>query len=154
MEKQIWKAVVPVLVAVVIALLPVPEGLTPNAWNYFALFAGVVVGLILEPIFAAAVAVSDLVLSPFNPSNTARSGRTIYPIIKNIPPLFGSTPEENPRKIGSYLMWTAIATTCVTSSLFLTGLAPNLLALTLVQKTANVSISWTEWDPLSLTSCR
>lgn len=91
-----------------------------------------------------AVAVSDLVLSPFTPSNTARSGGTIYPIIKNIPPLFGSTPEENPRKIGSYLMWTAIATTCVTSSLFLTGLAPNLLALTLVQKTAKVSISWTE----------
>ncbi len=285
MGKQIWKAVVPVLVAVVIALLPVPEGLTPNAWNYFALFAGVVIGLVLEPISAAAigvfgvtlaatfllvqpppaktfkadagkagvaatdnapkggsavkapatpgssvgkevtppvpspgksgppstaaekpkgatpsdairwalsgfangtvwlifvaymlamgyektglgrrlglvlvkllgkktlglgyaVAVSDLVLSPFTPSNTARSGGTIYPIIKNIPPLFGSTPEENPRKIGSYLMWTAIATTCVTSSLFLTGLAPNLLALTLVQKTANVSISWTEW---------
>ena len=43
--------------------------------------------------------------------------------------------EENPRKIGSYLMWTAIATTCVTSSMFMTSLAPNLLALSIVQKT-------------------
>mgnify|MGYP000172599762 CR=1 FL=1 len=33
------------------------------------------------------------------------------------------------RKIGSYLMWTAMATTCVTSSMFLTALAPNLLAI-------------------------
>src|SRR5450759_3957403 len=81
---------------------------------------------------------------PFIPSNTARSGGTIFPIIRNIPVLYGSTPEENPRKIGSYLMWTAIATTCVTSSMFVTALAPNLLALSIVQKTAKVTITWTE----------
>ena len=79
-----------------------------------------------------AIALSDLVLAPFTPSNTARSGGTIFPIIRNIPVLYGSTPEENPRKIGSYLMWTAIATTCVTSSMFVTSLAPNLLALSIV----------------------
>ena len=92
-----------------------------------------------------AIALSDLVLAPFIPSNTARSGGTIFPIIRNIPVLYGSTPEENPRKIGSYLMWTAIATTCVTSSMFITSLAPNLLALSIVQKTAKVTITWTEW---------
>jgi L-tartrate/succinate antiporter len=42
-------------------------------------------------------------------------------------------------------MWTALATTCVTSSLFLTGLAPNLLALEIVKKTAKVDISWSAW---------
>ena len=42
-------------------------------------------------------------------------------------------------------MWTAIATTCVTSSMFVTSLAPNLLALSIVQKTAKVTITWTEW---------
>ena len=42
-------------------------------------------------------------------------------------------------------MWVAIAATCVTSSMFLTALAPNLLALELVKKTANVDISWTQW---------
>lgn len=36
----------------------------------------------------------------------------------------------------------AIAATCVTSSLFLTGLAPNLLAIELVKKTANVEFTW------------
>ena len=28
----------------------------------------------------------------FTPSNTARSGGTIYPIIANLPPLYGSKP--------------------------------------------------------------
>ena len=42
-------------------------------------------------------------------------------------------------------MWVAIATTCVTSSMFLTGLAPNLLAIELVNKTAKVSLTWTQW---------
>ena len=51
-----------------------------------------------------AVALSDLILAPFMPSNTARSGGTIFPIIKNIPPLYGSTPENNPRGLGAYLM--------------------------------------------------
>jgi L-tartrate/succinate antiporter len=42
-------------------------------------------------------------------------------------------------------MWVAIATTCVTSSMFLTGLAPNLLAIEMVSKTAKVSLTWTQW---------
>jgi len=92
-----------------------------------------------------AVACADLLLAPFMPSNTARSAGTVYPIVKNIPPLFGSNPESNPRKIGAYLMWTGFATTCVTSSMFLTALAPNLLAVELARKLAHVDITWTIW---------
>jgi L-tartrate/succinate antiporter len=47
--------------------------------------------------------------------------------------------------MGSYLMWVAIAATCVTSSLFLTALAPNLLAVELVKKTANIELQWVNW---------
>lgn len=221
-----YKALLPVLVGLAIAVLPVPTGLAPYAWYYFAVFAAVVVGLVLEPIPAAAIGVmgvtlaalfrlvpanpptpptasqsiawalsgfgngtvwlifiafmfalgyektglgrrislslikilgkktlglgyavafADCILAPFMPSNTARSGGTIFPIIKNIPPLYGSTPEQDPRKIGSYIMWVALATTCVTSSLFLTGLAPNLLAVSVVEKTANIRLEWTQW---------
>ena len=92
-----------------------------------------------------ALALSDLILAPFMPSNTARSGGTIYPVVKSIPPLYGSFPDQNPRKIGSYLMWTCFATTCVTSSMFLTALAPNLLALDIAKKVAKVDVSWTAW---------
>jgi len=92
-----------------------------------------------------AVALADLALAPFMPSNTARSGGTIFPIIKNIPGLYGSTPDHEPRKIGGYLMWVALATTCVTSSMFFTGLAPNLLAMSLVEKTVGLKFTWMEW---------
>jgi L-tartrate/succinate antiporter len=92
-----------------------------------------------------AVTFADLVLAPFTPSNTARSGGTIFPIIQNIPGLYGSEPDETARKIGSYLMWTAFAATCLTSSLFLTSMAPNLLAVDLTRKTVGLEISWMQW---------
>src|SRR3974390_131398 len=41
-----------------------------------------------------AIALSDFVLSPVTPSNTARSAGIIYPIIQNIPPLYGLIPER------------------------------------------------------------
>lgn len=92
-----------------------------------------------------AVAFADLVLSPFMPSNTARSGGTIYPIAINIPIIFGSTPENEPRKMGAYITWVAMTVTCVTSSMFLTALAPNLLAIDLVSKGAKIVIDWGDW---------
>lgn len=97
-----------------------------------------------------AIALADLLLSPVMPSNTARSGGTIFPIIKNIPVLFGSTPENNPRKIGSYITWVALASTCVTSSMFLTAMAPNILAASLVKEGGLPGPSWGEWFLLFL----
>ena len=90
--------------------------------------------------------IADTILAPFTPSNTARSGGTIYPVIRNLPPLYDSKPNDpSMRRIGSYIMWVAIAATCVTSSLFLTGLAPNLLAVELVKKTAKIELEWVDW---------
>jgi di/tricarboxylate transporter len=54
-------------------------------------------------------------------------------------------PGESARKIGAYLMWTAFAATCVPSSLFLTALAPNLLALEMVRKATGLEVSWVQW---------
>lgn len=92
-----------------------------------------------------AIAFADLVLAPFMPSNMARSGGTIYPVVKSIPPLYGSTPTHNRRAIGAYLCWTAFATTTVTGSMFVTAMAPNLLATELARKIAHVDIGWTSW---------
>jgi len=92
-----------------------------------------------------AIALADLVLAPVMPSNTARSAGTIYPVVKNIPLLYGSTPADNPRGIGAYLFWTAFATTCVTSSMFATAMAPNLLAIELARTIAHVEIGWGTW---------
>lgn len=92
-----------------------------------------------------AVAASDLLLAPFTPSNTARSAGTVFPVIDRIPELYGSRPGESPRRIGAYLMWVAFSTTCVTSSMFITALAPNLLAIDFVRKATGIDISWSHW---------
>ena len=219
-KKRLTAALIPLAVWGLLVLMPVPAGLAPVAWWYFAVFASVIVALITEPvpgsvigllgvsiaavlqlisvkpaasvswalsgfsnsviwlIFVAyifglgyeksglgkrialtlvkrlgkktlglgyAVALSDLCLAPFMPSNTARSGGTIFPIVKNIPLLFDSHPGDSARKIGAYLMWTGLAACAVTSTMFLTANAPNLLGLELVAKTLKLDISWRDW---------
>ena len=215
-----WKTIAPLVVWLVIYLLPIPSGLNANQWHYFAVFAAVITGLVLESMpvgavgligltFAAvmgyvesdpnkslrwalsgfaestvwlivgafvfaigyrksglgnrialllvrglgrrtlglgyAVAFADLILAPATPSNTARSGGTIYPIVSNIPKIYGSEPGPTAGKIGTYVMWTAFAATAVTSSLFLTALAPNAAALSIAKKTVGVDMSWSQW---------
>ena len=223
----------PLATAALLAVIPTPSGLEPHAWHFTAIFGGVVVGLILEPLppaavgligvtaaavlgrwvlfspgeiavldfdaasrsiewalsgfanstvwlsfaafsFAAgyqrtglgrrialhlvralggriltlgyAVMLADVILAPFTPSNTARSAGTVYPIIRNLPPLYNSHPNTpSARRMGGYLMWTALAATSVTSSLFLTALAPNLLAIEFIRKTTSLEITWAQW---------
>jgi L-tartrate/succinate antiporter len=42
-------------------------------------------------------------------------------------------------------MWTTFAAGCVTSTLFMTACAPNLLAVELIKKIAKVDITWKQW---------
>jgi anion transporter len=42
-------------------------------------------------------------------------------------------------------MWTAFATTGVTSALFFTALAPNAAALSIAKKTVGIDVSWAQW---------
>jgi L-tartrate/succinate antiporter len=210
----------PIAVGVLIAALPTPDGLTPAAWRYFALFAAIVVGLMTEPlpaagigfvgtglaaasclvvadpteslkwalsgfgnstvwlVFAAltitlgyektglgrrlalllvsrlggrtiglgyAIAFSDFLMGPFMPSNTARSAGTVFPVVRNIPPIFGSEPGPSARRIGSYLLWTAFCAQAITCLTFATAYAPNLLAIELVARTTNQRLTVGEW---------
>ena len=80
-----------------------------------------------------AVMLSDALIAPFTSSNTARSAGTIFPIVRNLPGLYDSKPHDpSSRRIGGYVMWVAFATTGVTSSMFLTALAPNLLCVEII----------------------
>jgi len=237
---QMWKAIAPVAVAVVLALLPVPTGLAQHAWYFFSIFVGVIVGLVLEPLPGAAIAITgltlvavfprfvlfspeqlsrpgfrapsaalnwalsgysnptvwlifgafilalgyertglgerialilvkrmgkntlllgygvtlaDTILAPFIPSPTARSGGIIYPIVSDLAQVYESKPNDpSARRVGSYLMWVAIATTCVTSSLFLTAASFNLLAVGLVEKLTQTDVHWMDWFRTSATA--
>src|SRR5579871_351364 len=218
--KANWKTIAPLAVWLLLYLLPVPAGLNANQWHYFAVFAAVIAGLVLESMPVGAVGIigltfagvmryveadpnksltwalsgfsdptvwlivgayvfsigyrksglgrrialllvrglgrrtlglgyaitfADLLLAPATPSNTARSGGTIYPIISNIPKIYGSEPGPTAGRIGTYIMWTAFAATGVTSSFFLTALAPNVAGLAIAKKTTGVDISWVQW---------
>src|SRR5689334_17943281 len=56
-----WAA--PIIVGVAIVLAPAPHGLPLNTWRYFALFATVMVGIITEPIPAAALGLLGVVVA-------------------------------------------------------------------------------------------
>jgi L-tartrate/succinate antiporter len=48
-KKRLLMMALPIIVAVLLLFVPVPDGLPPYAWHYFAIFVGVIVGLIFEP---------------------------------------------------------------------------------------------------------
>lgn len=92
-----------------------------------------------------ALIISDLIISPATPSNTARGGGIIYPIIKSISSAFGSEPGPTARKIGAFLVQSGYQGNCITSAMFMTSMAGNPLIVTLAAKTLNINITWGMW---------
>ena len=50
-----WRAAVPLVVTTAIALIPAPAGCPRHAWYYFAIFAGVIAALVVEPLPGASI---------------------------------------------------------------------------------------------------
>ncbi len=94
---------------------------------------------------AYSIVASELVLSPATPSNTARAGGIIYPIVRAISNTLGSEPGDTARKIGAFLMKMEFQATVITSAMFMTSMAPNPLIAEFAKKTANVSLTWGTW---------
>ena len=89
------------------------------------------------------VALSDLLIAPFVPSNTARAGGIMLPIVKSMCAALDSTPTAN-ASLGRYLMQVMFQSNVITSALFLTSCAVNPL----VQKFAldlGIQITWGNW---------
>lgn len=92
------------------------------------------------------LAMTDLVLAPATPSNTARNGGVIYPIIAALSVEQGSTPgsDESRRKLGSYLALTSAQVNAITSAMFITAMAGNPIA----QQSAidlGIDVTWGNW---------
>lgn len=56
MNKQVRNWIIVLGLGLIIWMIPTPEGLTPNAWRLFAIFAATIAGFILQPIPMGAVA--------------------------------------------------------------------------------------------------
>ncbi len=92
------------------------------------------------------MALTDLVLAPATPSNTARCGGVVFPVVASLSRLEDShpEPEESRKRLGAFLTLTALQVNAVTSAMFLTAMAGNPVA----QEAANklgVEISWGRW---------
>lgn len=61
-KKPLLMMALPIIVAVLLLFVPVPEGLPPYAWHYFAIFVGVIVGLIFEPLPGAVIGITGVVV--------------------------------------------------------------------------------------------
>jgi DASS family divalent anion:Na+ symporter len=69
----------------------------------------------------------DGVIAPAFPSNTARSG-VLYPLVLSVAEAAGAKPgDESRRRLGSFLMFSGIASLTVSSALWCTAMAGNPL---------------------------
>jgi len=130
-------------VAIIISRGLVKTGLGNRIGYYFiSLFGRKTIGI------GYALALSELVIAPVTPSNTARGGGIIHPIMKSIAVSFGSSPEEGTsRKIGHYLALVSYHINPITSAMFITATAPNPLIVKLIADAtgSNISITWGTW---------
>lgn len=109
------------------------------AYHFVALLGKKTLGL------GYGVAITELILSPAIPSNTARSGGIVYPIIRGLAMSFGSYPERHSQRlIGSYLVLTAYYCNLITSAMFITAMAANPLIVNIL-KDHNMTMSWGKW---------
>lgn len=94
------------------------------------------------------LAAAELMIAPITPSNTARGGGIIHPIMRSIAISFHSTPEEGTQnKIGRFLAMVNYHSNPITSGMFITATAPNPLVVDLVNKAtgSQIELSWTTW---------
>jgi len=94
---------------------------------------------------AYSLAASDLILGPVTPSNTARAGGVLFPIVNSLCQAFDSHPGPSAKRIGSFLMSAVFHTDIVVSAMFLTSMAANPLSAELAKKTLGIDITWGTW---------
>ncbi|QDU56293.1 DASS family sodium-coupled anion symporter [Aeoliella mucimassa] len=92
-----------------------------------------------------ALAAAELVLAPFVPSNTARGGGLMMPIVDSMSKVLGSTPNESPRRAGEYLVLCGAHLNLITAAMFLTGMAANPLVSKAASDILQVEFGWGMW---------
>lgn len=109
------------------------------AYNFVAILGKYTLGL------GYGITLTELILGPAIPSNAARAGGIIYPIVKSISETLGSRPEDGTsKKLGSFLTLVAFQGNLIVSAIFLTGMAANPMAQGIAAK-QGVFFSWMDW---------
>jgi divalent anion:Na+ symporter, DASS family len=96
---------------------------------------------------------SELVLSPAIPSNTARTGGVVFPILTSLARSFGSDPAlGTAHRMGSFLTAVVFQTTLITSGMFLTAMAANPLIASFAEE-SGVVLTWGSWALAASVPC-
>ena len=97
---------------------------------------------------AYSLALSELILAPVTPSNTARGGGIIHPIMRAIAGSYDSDPEHGTQgRMGRFLALANYHANPITSAMFITATAPNPLIVKLIADTtgAQIQLTWGTW---------
>ena len=87
---------------------------------------------------------TDAMVAPAFPSNTARGG-VLYPVILSLAQSAGSMPDnEKNRRMGGYLMFCGMASLSVSSALWLTATSGNPIAVSLAEQ-YGMKINFASW---------
>ena len=108
------------------------------AYGLIALFGRSTLGL------GYSLVATDLVLAPAIPSNTARAGGVIFPILQSLTrTALGADPVRG-RQTCAFLTLTAYNGTVITSAMFLTAMVANPLSAQLAAN-QGITITWSLW---------
>jgi len=94
------------------------------------------------------LALCELLLAPFTPSNTARGGGIIHPIMRSVALAFESTPDKGTQgKVGTYLALVNYHANPISSAMFITATAPNPLVVNYIAEASGGAfhLSWSAW---------
>ncbi|CRK85588.1 Inner membrane protein YbhI [Candidatus Providencia siddallii] len=97
---------------------------------------------------AYSIAFAETILAPVTPSNTARGGGIIHPIMRSISDSFNSKAEDGTSgRIGRYLSLVNYNINPITSAMFITATAPNPLIVSLIvnETSQNNILTWGMW---------
>ena len=90
------------------------------------------------------LAATDLVLAPFIPSHTARSGGAIFPILQSLARSFGPEGNSEARRTAAFVTMATYQASISTSAMFLTSMAGNPLAAEFAGQ-QGITITWGSW---------
>ena len=92
-----------------------------------------------------ALCTAELILGPLVPSNTARGGGILAPIVDSMSRTLGSSPNQSPEKAGQYLHLIGAHANLITAAMFLTGMAANPLISKIALDIFQIEFDWLNW---------
>ena len=94
---------------------------------------------------AYSICLTELILAPVVPSNTARGGGIIAPIVNSLSNSLNSKAGINPNKIGAFLILVGSHANLISSAMFLTAMAANPLMSEGIKNILGIDFNWSTW---------